>query len=123
MNNEEKILEMLKRMDQRQLHTEEMLAKMDERQTRTEEMLGQMHADMVGMKADMADMKERLVKVEVTQENVIIPQIQALAEGQKTILETLAPKSKVEALEEEVKFLKNIIKLHTSQINDLRKAQ
>ena len=71
----------------------------------------------------LEEINQRLVSVEVAQENILIPQIQALAEGQKTILETLAPKSKVEALEEEVELLKSIIKRHTNQINDLKKAQ
>lgn len=47
----------------------------------------------------LEEINQRLVSVEVAQENILIPQIQALAEGQKTILETLAPKSRVEALE------------------------
>lgn len=71
----------------------------------------------------LEEINQRLVSVEVAQENILIPQIQALAEGQKTILETLATKSKVEALEEEVELLKSIIKMHTNQINDLKKAQ
>jgi len=71
----------------------------------------------------LEEINQRLVSVEVAQENILIPQIQALAEGQKTILDTLAPKSKVEALEEEVELLKSIIKMHTNQINDLKKAQ
>ena len=71
----------------------------------------------------LEEINQRLVSVEDAQENILIPQIQALAEGQKTILETLAPKSKVEALEEEVELLKSIIKMHTNQINDLKKAQ
>ena len=71
----------------------------------------------------LEEINQRLVSVEVAQENILIPQIQALAEGQKTILETLAPKSKVEALEEDVELLKSIIKMHTNQINDLKKAQ
>lgn len=71
----------------------------------------------------LEEINQRLVSVEVAQENILIPQIQALAEGQKTILETLAPKSRVEALEEEVELLKSIIKMHTNQINDLKKAQ
>lgn len=69
----------------------------------------------------LEEINQRLVSVEVAQENILIPQIQALAEGQKTILETLAPKSKVEALEEELEL--RIIKMHTNQINDLKKAQ
>ncbi len=71
----------------------------------------------------LEEINQRLVSVEVAQENILIPQIQALAEGQKTILDTLAPKSRVEALEEEVELLKSIIKMHTNQINDLKKAQ
>ena len=71
----------------------------------------------------LEEINQRLVSVEVAQENILIPQIQALAEGQKTILETLAPKSRVEALEEEVELLKSIIKMRTNQINDLKKAQ
>ena len=71
----------------------------------------------------LEEINQRLVSVEVAQENILIPQIQALAEGPKTILETLAPKSKVKALEEEVELLKSIIKMHTNQINDLKKAQ
>lgn len=69
----------------------------------------------------LEEINQRLVSVEVAQENILIPQIQALAEGQKTILDTLAPKSKVEALEEEVEL--RIIKMRTNQINDLKKAQ
>lgn len=46
-----------------------------------------------------------------------------LAEGQKTILETLAPKNRVEELEDEIAFLKSVIKLHGEQIAWIRKAQ
>ena len=53
----------------------------------------------------------------------IMPKFNLLAEGQQTLLETLAPKSRVEELEEEVDFLKSIIKLHSEQIAELKKAQ
>ena len=56
-------------------------------------------------------------------ESEITPKLNLLAEGQQTLLETLAPKSRVEALEEEVDFLKSIIKLHSEQIAELKKAQ
>ena len=49
--------------------------------------------------------------------------MEALAEGQKTILETLAPKNRVEALEDEVAFLKQMIKTLASEVNNLKKAQ
>lgn len=56
-------------------------------------------------------------------ESEIAPKLNLLVEGQQTLLETLAPKSRVEELEEEVDFLKSIIKLHSEQIAELKKAQ
>lgn len=51
----------------------------------------------------------------------IVPKFDLLADGQKMILETLAPKSKVEDLEEEIAFLKSVIKLHSEDIAKLKK--
>ena len=51
----------------------------------------------------------------------IVPKFDLLADGQKMILETLAPKSKVEELEEEIAFLKSVIKLHSEDIAKLKK--
>lgn len=56
-------------------------------------------------------------------ENQIDPKFNTLAEGQQTLLEKLAPKSRVEELEDEVDFLKTVIKLHTREIEELKKAQ
>ena len=68
--------------------------------------------------------------MQVIIENTIMPSLKLLAEGQQTIQETLTPKSKTEELQEEVDFLKSIIKLHTKQlaeqereIEELKKAQ
>ena len=52
----------------------------------------------------------------------IVPKFDLLADGQKMILETLAPKSKVEELEEEIAFLKSVIKLHSEDIAKLSKC-
>ncbi len=56
-------------------------------------------------------------------ENAVTPQLKALAEGQRMLLEKLAPKSRVEELEQEVEFLKSVIRLHSSEIAELKKAQ
>ena len=45
-----------------------------------------------------------------------------LAEGQQTILETLAPVSRVEKLEDEVLFMKQMIKGLIRAVNELKKA-
>ena len=56
-------------------------------------------------------------------EGAVIPQLQILAEGQQTLLETLAPKSRVEALEDEVVFIKSVMKAMSQEIAELKKAQ
>lgn len=78
------------------------------------------HSEMLSQQA------HEIVKINVTLENQIVPQIQALAEGQGVILEkldALASKSRVETLEDEVAFLKEVVRMHTAQINELKKAQ
>lgn len=64
-----------------------------------------------------------IASINMTLENRVFPALEALAEGQKTILETLAPKNRVEALEDEVAFLKQMIKTLATDVNDLKKAQ
>ena len=45
-----------------------------------------------------------------------------LAEGHQTLLDTLAPKDRVDALEEEVKFLKTVIRSLAQEIENLKSA-
>ena len=68
-------------------------------------------------------LQETAAATRVLIESSIMPEFDLLADGQKTLLETLAPKSRVQELEEEVDFLKSIIKLHSQQIAELKKAQ
>ena len=68
-------------------------------------------------------LQESAAATRVLIESSIMPKFNLLVEGQQTLLETLAPKSRVEELEEEVNFLKSIIKLHSDQIAELKKAQ
>lgn len=59
-------------------------------------------------------------------ENEVTPKIQALAEGHTTIiekLESLAPKSRVEVLEDDVALLKQAIRSMSQEISELKKAQ
>ena len=57
---------------------------------------------------DAQDRKDIAELMHVIVESEITPKLNLLVEGQQTLLETLAPKSRVEALEEEVDFLKSI---------------
>ncbi|MPM46451.1 hypothetical protein SDC9_93151 [bioreactor metagenome] len=109
MKNEEKILEILEKQGQ-------MLEQHGK-------LLGVIQTDATNLKTDVADLKEHVVKIEITQENVIIPSIQALAEGQANLLATLAPKNRVEALEDEVAFMKSVVKILSQEVAELKKAQ
>ena len=66
---------------------------------------------------------DELRNINLTLENQVFSQLQALAEGQKTILETLAPKNRVEALEDEMIFMKSVIKALSQEVAELKKAQ
>ena len=56
-------------------------------------------------------------------ESAVMPKFQILADGHQNILDTLAPKSRVEALEEEVIFLKSIVKTLAQDMAEMKKAQ
>ena len=55
---------------------------------------------------DIAELMHVIIESEIT------PKLNLLVEGQQTLLETLAPKSRVEELEDEVSFLKSVIRMH-----------
>ena len=56
-------------------------------------------------------------------ESDILPRFDKLADGHKLLLETLAPKSRVEELEEEIAFLKPLVMSTLTDIDKLKKAQ
>ncbi len=109
MNNEEKILEVL----------ENLTGKVDTL-TGTVEAL----TSRVGqIQETQEQMQTTLTRVAVTQENIVIPQIKLLAEGHDTLLNTLARKDRMEALEDDVALLKTVIKAMSQRIAELEKAQ
>lgn len=67
--------------------------------------------------------EETARELNLVAENVLMPQLNLLAEGQKALLDKLAPKSRVEELEEEVAFLKSVVRANTRDIAELKKAQ
>ena len=102
MNNEEKILEMLAQIQAEQK---------------------EMRSDIAELKTTQGQMQTTLTRVAVTQENVVLPQLKLLAEGHETLLNTLARKDRVEALEDDVALLKTVIKAMSQRIAELEKAQ
>jgi predicted nucleic acid-binding Zn-ribbon protein len=123
MNNEEKILEILGNIqaDVSGLKTDVSGLKTD--MTGMKADVSGLKTDVAEMKTDMTDLKERVIKIEVSQENIVIPQLHTLAEGQANLLATLAPKNRVEALEDDMAFMKSVIKAMSQEIAELKKAQ
>ena len=101
MNNEEKILAMLEKLNT------------------TVEERSKMFAEV---KSDLSDLCQTVTRVAVTQENVVIPQIKLLAEGHEMLLQKLARKERVEALEDDVALLKSVVKAMSQRIAELEKA-
>ena len=66
--------------------------------------------------------KDAMQGASVLMESYFEPKFNLLFENQQTMLETLAPKSRVEELEEEVAFLRSIIRQHSRDIEELKHA-
>lgn len=71
----------------------------------------------------LGEIKQDVTEIKLDIENRIDPQLRALAEGQKTILESVAPKSRVDQLAEEVDLLKTVIRSLSRDVAELKKAQ
>ena len=69
------------------------------------------------------DLENQILKINIKIETDIEPRLDALAEGQSAILEQLVPCSRVDELENEVKFLKRIVYQITDDMEKLKKAQ
>lgn len=116
MNNEEKILELLaelktsvdKRLDTIEKHLDEI----DQRSIRTETLL--------------AEVDQRSIRTQVLLETDYHDKLQLLYDGHTAIMEkldSLTPKTRVEALEDTVDMLKDVIRLMRQDIAELKKAQ
>ena len=67
MNNEDKILAMLEQLQQGQAELQAGQASMQ--------------SDIQDLKSDMTEVKDRVLKIEIVQENRIVPHIQLISEG------------------------------------------
>ena len=75
------------------------------------------------MTAKIAASEDRTFhKVSVMMESYFEPKFSLLAENQKIMMETLVPKSRVEEIEDELALLRSVVRLHSEQIAELKKA-
>lgn len=105
MNNEEKILAMLENL------TSEV---------------AQIQQEQKQMRADMSQVQTTLTRVAVTQENIVLKGLDALAEGQDLThqrLKDLAGRDELAELREEVRLLRSVVAQHSKDIEALKAAQ
>ena len=67
-------------------------------------------------------LKDAMQGASVLMESYFGPKFKLLFENQQTMIETLAPKSRFDELEEEVAFLRSIIRQHSREIEELKHA-
>ena len=67
-------------------------------------------------------LKQSAANTRVIIESSVMKKLDLLIEGQQALRETLAPKSRVEELEEEVSFLKSVVHLHSQRLAELESA-
>lgn len=112
MNNEEKILE--------------LLTQMQETQTQMQADISGMRGDISGMKNDISDLQKNVTRVALTQENIVLKSLDALAEGQDLThqrLKDLAGKDELAELREEVRLLRTVVAQHSRDIEALKAVQ
>lgn len=79
--------------------------------------------DLQAIGTMIAASEERMKQyVDLIMENEVRPSFRLLAEGHKTLPETLAPKNRVDELAEEVSFLKTVMAALNKELNELKKA-
>ena len=75
------------------------------------------------IKAAILENKREITRTNMRLENEIIPQLHLLAEGHNMLIQTLAPKTKVDQLEEKVQTLEFAVKMMNAELQRIKKAQ
>ncbi len=115
--------EMLARHEELLVKQGETLARHEEMLVKQGETLAKHGGQLAEMKEDICELRETAVRVAITQENIVLPRLDTLADGHKHLLKTLASDSRVEALEEDVSTLKSAFKMMSNRLAALEKAQ
>ena len=137
MNNEEKILQILEKHGEllNQLTKDvsglkedvsglkEDVSGLKEDVSGLKKEVSELRADVDQLKEDSASMRETLTRVAVTQENIVLPRLSALAEGHAHLAETLAPKDRVDNLENDMVLMKTVVSSLADRLSKLEKAQ
>ena len=82
-------------------------------------MFGRIEASEQKMTAKIDEAENRM---KVMMESYFDPKFNLLYENQQSMMEQLAPRSRVDDLEDEVKFLKSVVRQMNDDIQKLKKA-
>ena len=123
MQNEEKILGLLEQLVEDVSGLKEDVSGLKQDVSGLKQESAETKKELAALKEQMSRMDERLRRVELTQENMVLPQLRLLAEGNDTLLARSAPVERVEAVETDVDMLKTVVRLHSQDISALKKAR
>ena len=101
---------------------ETRLTGVETRLTGVETRLSDMDTRLTGVETRLEKVENEVVRTNLKIEHEIQPQIDALGETQQLILEQLVPRSRVDDLEEEVKFLKVVVRQMNEDLQKLKAA-
>ncbi len=62
------------------------------------------------LESRMDSLEDQILQANIRTENEILPKINALFEGQAAIKEMLTPRSKIDELEDRIKFLESVVR-------------
>ncbi len=123
MSNEEKILQILEKHGELLNQLTKDVSGLKEDVSGLKKEVSELRTDVDQLKEDSASMRETLTRVAVTQENIVLPCLSALAEGHAHLAETLAPKDRVDNLENDMVFMKTVVSSLADRLSKLEKAQ
>lgn len=122
MNNEEKILALLEAQGKQLGALTDKVAQLDTLMDKVDTLTGRVDS----LTDKVAELDTRSQRTAVLLETEIDRKLTLLYEGHDAIMETLdslASKSRVEILEDDVQLLKDAIRLMRQEITELKKAQ
>ena len=87
------------------------------------ELLTKMQADQTEIREEQKQIQEDIAGIKLRLDYDVNKRFDAINDGIDSILEQLVPKSRVDALEDDVIVLKTAVKMLTQEVAELKKAQ
>lgn len=110
MSNEEKILELLQGMTTR---LDRLESKVDKLECKVDQQKTELQAEIKASESRMMALMEGYFE----------PKFNLLADGQKLIQEKMLPMEALDIVEDRLDVLEAVVKLHSREIKELKKAQ